>query len=143
MPVRIRPLRLSDYDAIVRLAASSGLPLRLRGRDSRASFARQLRSNRTEYLGAFEGDRLIGVVLGTHDSRKGWVNRLAVHPAYRRRGIATRLVRACERALRAHGIAMFAALIDRDNGSSEDFFRSLGYEITLITYARRKLRDAV
>ena len=32
------------------------------------------------------GGELVGVVLGTHDGRKGWINRLAVAPAYQRRG---------------------------------------------------------
>jgi len=85
----------------------------------------------------------MGTVLGTHDSRKGWINRLAVHPAHRRRGLARRLVRACERALRARRIEMFCALIETDNVASEAVFRSLGYKIVRLSYARRKLRDGI
>jgi ribosomal protein S18 acetylase RimI-like enzyme len=66
-----------------------------------------------------------------------------VHPAYRRRGIAARLVRACERGLRSAGIEMFAALIEPGNRASEALFRSLGYEFLRLTYARRKVRSEV
>ena len=114
-----------------------------RGRDSARSFSEQLRRNPGSYLGAFDGDRLVGVVLGTHDTRKAWINRLAVHPDYRRRSIAARLVRACERVLREQGLKMFAALIEPENRASEAFFRSLGYEILPILYARKKLRENV
>lgn len=143
MALRIRRLRPSEYAAYVALLEASGLPARAKGRDARSAFVRQLRSSRTTYLGAFERDRLVGVVLGTHDTRKAWINRLAVHPDYRRRGIATRLVRACERALRALGLEMFAALVETDNDASERLFRSLGYETMPMTYARRKVRDEV
>lgn len=143
LSVHIRRLRPVDYPAVLALARSSGLPLRPRGRESRAAFGRQLRSNRAWYLGAFDGPRLVGIVLGTHDSRKGWINRLAVHPSYRRRGIARRLVRACEDALRRQGIEIFAALVEPDNTGSAAFFRSLGYETTRMTYARRKLRPSI
>lgn len=115
----------------------------MKGRDRRAAFVRQLGSSRTTYLGAFDGGRLIGVVLGTHDTRKGWINRLAVHPDYRRRGVAGRLVRSCERALRALGIEMFAALIDADNKASARLFRSLGYDTMPMIYARKKSREDV
>lgn len=95
------------------------------------------------YLGAFDGDRLIGTIFGTHDTRKGWINRLAVHPDFRRRGIASRLVRTAERELRKEGLEMFAALIESGNRASEAMFRDAGYEILTIRYARRKLhRDA-
>jgi len=143
LSVRVRRLRLADYPAILVLAKASDLRLRPRGRESRPAFARQLRSNRTWYLGAFDGERLVGIVLGTHDSRKGWINRLAVHPDYRRRGIGRRLVRACERALHRVGIEMFAALIEEDNESSAVFFRSLGYETTRLWYARHRLRKDI
>ena len=143
MAVQIRPLRRSDYQAMIALFQVSGLNPKTKGRDSPRSFSEQLRRNRSSYLGAFDGDRLAGVVLGTSDTRKGWINRLAVHPDYRRRSIARRLVRACERVLRQQGLKMFAALIEPENRASEAFFRSLGYEILPILYARKKLRESV
>ena len=143
MEVQIRPLRRSDYQAMIALFQVSGLNPKTKGRDSPRSFSEQLRRNRSSYLGAFDGDRLAGVVLGTSDTRKAWINRLAVHPDYRRRSIARRLVRACERVLRQQGLKMFAALIEPENRASEAFFRSLGYEILPILYARKKLRESV
>ncbi|HYR82389.1 MAG TPA: GNAT family N-acetyltransferase [Thermoplasmata archaeon] len=143
MAVRLRPLRRTDYHAMIALFQIAGMNPKTRGRDSPRSFTEQLRRNRRSYLGAFDGDRLVGVVLGTHDTRKAWINRLAVHPDYRRRSIAARLVRACERVLREQGLKMFAALIEPENRASEAFFRSLGYEILPILYARKKLRDSV
>jgi ribosomal protein S18 acetylase RimI-like enzyme len=143
LAIRIRRVRPSDYDAMIALFQVCGLNPKTKGRDSPRSFTEQLRRNRGSYLGAFDGHRLVGVVLGTDDTRKAWINRLAVHPEYRRRAIAARLVRACERVLRAQGLQMFAALIEPENEASEAFFRSLGYEILPILYARKKLRKSV
>src|SRR5437899_6813114 len=143
MAIRIHPLRLSDYDAMIELFRICGLDPRTRGRDAKAAIARQLRSNRAKYLGAFEGTRLVGTVLGTHDTRKGWINRLAVDPGYRRRAIAARLVRHCELVLRKKGLEMFAALIEPENRASEEFFQSVGYDILPIIYARKKRRESV
>lgn len=113
------------------------------GRESRAAFAAQLRARSNRYYGAFDRGRLIGTVLGTHDTRKGWISRLAVDPDYRRRGIARRLVSSVERGLRDQGIAMFAALVEPDNEASAAFFRAVGYEVIPMTYARRKARPDV
>jgi ribosomal protein S18 acetylase RimI-like enzyme len=141
--LHIRRLRLTDYDAMIRLFRVCGLNPRTRGRESRTAIAAQLRTARNRYLGAFEGTRLVGTVLGTHDGRKGWINRLAVHPEYRRRQVASRLVRLCERGLREQGVQIFAALIDPDNSASEAVFRGLGYEIHPMLYARRKIHAGV
>jgi N-acetylglutamate synthase len=138
--VRIAPLRLQDYDALVALWRRVGLTDRVNLRDSRPAFARQLRRNRGLYLGAFDGPRLVGTVLGTHDTRKGWINRLAVDPAYQRRGVGTRLLRAGERALARKGVRVIAALIVRGNDPSVNLFRRSGYEIgSDLLYVRKKL----
>lgn len=95
------------------------------------------------YLGAFDGKQLVGTVFGTHDTRKGWTNRLAVLPQYQRRGIGSLLVAACESGLRDRGMGMFAALIDEDNSTSMALFAKLGYEVTTIYYARKKLEPDI
>ena len=74
MALQIRPLRRSDYQAMIALFRVSGLNPKTKGRDSPRSFSEQLRRNRSSYLGAFDGDRLAGVVLGTSDTRKAWIN---------------------------------------------------------------------
>jgi ribosomal protein S18 acetylase RimI-like enzyme len=66
-------------------------------------------------------------VLGTHDGRKGWINRLAVAPAYQRRGIAGLLIGELETRLEALGLEIVAALVESDNHVSLEFFRAVGY----------------
>jgi ribosomal protein S18 acetylase RimI-like enzyme len=101
--------------------------LRPQGRDGRAAMARQLESGVQTILGLELEGRLIGVVVATHDSRKGWINRLAVDPAHRRQGHARRLIEAAERVLRAQGMRVIAALIESDNPASLALFREAGY----------------
>jgi len=141
--VRIRPLGLDDHAAVVRLLAACKMNPHTRGRDSPAAFRRQLAAHPTTYLGAFDGDRLVGCVFGTHDARKAWINRLAVDPQYRRQGIASRLVTECERRLRCQGMEMFAALIDLPNRGSVALFRSHGYDVGRLWYARKERRPGV
>lgn len=119
----------SDYDRLIALWDAAGLHYKPDGRDSREAFAAQLDGGHQLALG-MENDRgdLVGSVLATHDGRKGWINRLAVHPDYRRQGIATALIGAAEDALREQGIGIFAALIEPGNEASLALFEAAGYE---------------
>jgi len=123
----IRELRPSDYDALIALWQSADLPFKLHGRDTRAAIEQQLSQPMSVYFGAFANDELIGAVLGTHDGRKGWINRLAVHPRHRSRGLGRRLVEAVEGRLREQGIEIVAALVEDWNETSLAVFEKLGY----------------
>jgi ribosomal protein S18 acetylase RimI-like enzyme len=124
----VRQLGPEDYDALVCLWRRAGLhSLRPRGRDSRDALTQQLQGGVETILGLEEGGRLIGAVVATHDSRKGWINRLAVDPAHRRRGHATLLIAAAEQVLHAQGIGVIAALIESDNRASLALFGQAGY----------------
>ncbi|MBU4189834.1 MAG: GNAT family N-acetyltransferase [Candidatus Thermoplasmatota archaeon] len=46
---------------------------------------------------------LIGVVVGSDDGRKGWINRLAVDLKHRKKGVARVLINAVEDALKKIG----------------------------------------
>ena len=141
--VAIRPARPDDYDEIVRLWQASGLAVSLRGRESREAFHRQLAVFPDLFLVATEGGRIVGSVLGTHDHRKGWINRLAVAPLSRRHGIAVALADACDAAIRAHGIDIVAALVEPENTASRALFERLGYvaDVPVVYFRRRSHPD--
>jgi ribosomal protein S18 acetylase RimI-like enzyme len=126
--IEIRELTLEDYDSIIRLWRDSGLSHRPRGRDSREEMERQMRTVPDLFIGAFDGPKLIGVVVGTEDTRKGWINRLAVHPDRRKRGLGTALLRELEDRLRRRGNRIIGVLIETPNEASEEFFRKMGYK---------------
>ena len=135
----IRCATIEDYVQIVELWRVSGLSVRLRGRENKPAFSRQLKRFPDLYLVATEGDRAVGAVLGSHDHRKGWINRLAVLPEYRRRGVGSALVSACDAAIRRYGIEIVAALIEPDNAVSAVVFEKLGYRADVPVRYYRKL----
>jgi ribosomal protein S18 acetylase RimI-like enzyme len=122
-----RRLTINDYEAITELWKKAKLLFRAKGRDSREAISSEMAANPEFFLGAFERDRLIGVVIISCDIRKGWINRLAVDPEYRYRGVAKTLIAESERILRARGVRLFGVLIDADNSSSKELFRKCGY----------------
>lgn len=135
----IRPATVADYDAIVQVWSACGLSVSDGGRDGLESFARQCSRFGDLYLVAEIGDTIVGVVLGSHDERKGWINRLAVLPDERRRGIGARLVVACDKAIRAQGIEIVAALVEPSNPESCTLFEKLGFRTDVAVRYFRKL----
>jgi ribosomal protein S18 acetylase RimI-like enzyme len=125
--VGIREMTPDDYQAVTGLWAEAGLPYRPLGRDRPERMRLEMERGTAVFLVAEAGDRLVGVVLGTHDGRRGWINRLAVAPGYRRRGIASSLVSEVERRVGELGIEIVAALIESENDASLGFFGAIGY----------------
>jgi len=142
--VTIRPLAIDDYEALRALWEEAGLPYRPNGRDTRENISSQIESDCSIYLVAEEDGRMVGAVLGTHDGRKGWINRLAVVPDQRKRGIAAMLVRAVEERLLERGIEIFACQIENWNEPSMTVFDHLGYtRHDDIIYFTKRLRPDV
>ncbi len=138
----IRRAKAEDYDQILVLWREAGTEVSGDGRDSRNAFSRQLGHFPDTYLVATDGGRIVGVVLGTHDWRKGWINRLAVLPEYRQGGLASKLVRACEEAIRGLGIEIVTALVEPANTASVKLFQKLGYRTDVpVRYFRKLSRE--
>ncbi|MCK4949831.1 MAG: GNAT family N-acetyltransferase [Thermoplasmata archaeon] len=142
--MEMRELTIEDYDAIIELWRESSLSYRPKGRDSREEMEKQMGLIPELFLGAFEGQVLVGVVIGTDDTRKGWVNRLAVRPDHGRRGIGTALLREMEERLRRRGNRIIGVLIETPNEASERFFEKMGYEpYGSIAYLSKRDSDEV
>ena len=124
---RIRRLTIGDCDEMIKLWERSSLPFKPKGRDSRQEIGRQMTVSPELFLGAFEGRTLVGTVVGSYDGRKGWINRLAVDPEYRRQRIAQLLVARIEDALKEKGAKIICALVEESNLGSISLFEKLGY----------------
>jgi ribosomal protein S18 acetylase RimI-like enzyme len=125
----IRKLVIDDYDSMIELWKEAGLSHRPEGRDGRDEVERQIREFGDLFLGAFEDRELVGVILGSDDGRKGWINRLAVHPDHQRKGIALELIRAVESALKERNRKIISILIEPANEESLALFEKAGYSI--------------
>ena len=125
----IRKLTIEDYPDVVKLWGKTGLEIRLDGRDNPQQMEKQLKSDNVVLLGKFANGILLGVVLVTHDRRKGWLNRLSVNPEFQREGIAKELINSAETLLfEEFGVEIYCALVLKENLKSDHLFTSVGYE---------------
>ena len=135
-----RRLKTSDIPAMIDLWKKSGLPIREKTRESPSALRAEMKSSPQNFIGAFDGQELVGLVLATSDGRKGWINRLAIEPSHRRRGIGLGLIREAEEELVSRGIKIVSGLIEKGNDVSFALFRKAGYEIREdIIYVRKEL----
>jgi len=104
---------------------------------------RQLREDPQCFLGAFSSDELVGVVLVSDDGRKGWINRLAVVPEARGRGLARSLIAEAENILRRRGRRLLCVQIESYNKESMELFEKVGYkrEDDIIYFTKRELKS--
>lgn len=127
MEYLIRHLDETDYNAIINLWGRTGLSFRPRGRDSQENMKKDFKRMETCIFGMFDGDRMIGVIVGSSDGRKGWLNRLAVDPEYRGRGLASYLIKEAENYLYDLGVKVIGCLIEEYNTPSMSAFTKEGY----------------
>jgi GNAT superfamily N-acetyltransferase len=125
--ITIRRMTFQDYDAVIALWKKGNIKL-------------QLQQSTSLYFLAESRGEIVGVVFGTHDGRKGWINRLVVTPAYQKKGIAKQLVHEVETRLEAFGIHIVASLIEDWNVTSMEVFDHLGYtkHTDIFYFSKRK-----
>ena len=75
------------------------------------------------------GDELAGTVIGGFDGWRGNIYRLAVHKKFRRRGIASLLVKEAESRLTQHGARRITALVEKDHPWATGFWEAVGYDL--------------
>jgi len=119
---------MDDYPAVYALWQEAGPGVRLRPSDSAPEVAKKLERDPDLFLVAEAEGRIVGVIMGAWDGRRGWLHHLAVAEAYRGQGIGAALVREVEDRLRAKGCLKVNLLVRAENVAARRLYERLGYE---------------
>ena len=125
--MEMRLLKISDYQSVYNLwKNTSGMVLRSLD-DSEEGIKRFLLRNPNTNFVAVIDKKIAGVIMAGNDGRRGYIYHLAVQNEYRRRGIASALVKECLMALRIEEINKVALVVFSDNTSGNNFWQKLGF----------------
>jgi ribosomal protein S18 acetylase RimI-like enzyme len=137
----IRPFRPGDERAVIRLWVECGLVVP--HNDPSKDIARKCRTRPAEFLVAELDREIVATCMVGYDGHRGWINYLAVSPALRRRGIATRLMDEAERILRDAGCPKINLQVRSTNTAVIGFYASLGFrEDAVVSMGKRLEPDA-
>lgn len=119
----------ADYQAALDLWETAGTGVHVGQSDSPAEIEKKLQRDSDLFLVAMDAGQLVGTVMGAFDGRRGMVYHLAVARAYRRKGIASRLMVEVERRLREKGCVKAYLLVRPDNDGAVAYYEAMGWSV--------------
>lgn len=124
----IKVMTIDDYNELFKMWVNTpNMGLRSLD-DSKEGISRFLKRNPNTNFVAYEDNKLVGAILSGHDGRRGYVYHTVVLPEYRRRGIASSLIRAAVGALQKEGITRVCLNVMETNEQGKNFWISKGWE---------------
>lgn len=127
--MNIREMIEADYDQVYQLWLScAGMGLNDLD-DSKEGIARFLQRNPQTCLVAVENQTIIGAILAGSDGRRAYIYHTAVHPNYRRRGIARQLVETVLTVLDDLKIHKVTLVVFKRNAEGNQFWEKLGFSV--------------
>ncbi len=140
----IREIQAFECNSLFDIWTKAALPFKLEGRDTKDNIQKQLLIETNRFFVAEVNEELVGALIASHNGRKGWINRLAVLPKFRGKGIAALLINKAEKFFLSNNIKIFACLIEDWNVTSMKYFQSKNYiKHKDIIYFTKKLNPEI
>ena len=139
--MEVRPFSIENEQAVITLWQKCGLvqPWNIPHLD----IQRKLKVNPELFLVGIVGVKIIATAMGGYEGHRGWVNYLAVDPAFRKKGFGRQLMAEIEKRLLALGCPKINLQVRTDNTSALEFYSQIGYkDDNVVSLGKRLIVDS-
>lgn len=127
--MQIRTMTIYDYEKVYALWMSCKNMGFNDIDDSKEGISRFLERNPNTSFVAMENDEMLGIILGGHDGRRGYIYHMSVAEKYRKKGIGSALVKKCLESFKNEKISKVALLVFKYNETGNAFWEKQGFII--------------
>jgi ribosomal protein S18 acetylase RimI-like enzyme len=124
--MEIEDFTMPYYDEVLSLWKRVGLSIGFS--DEKAEVQRMLERNRGLLLIGKVNNKVIGVVEGGYDGRRGYVHHLAIDPEFQKRGYGTRIMLELMERFRQYKVYKVHLFVEKHQKSVVSFYKKLGWE---------------
>ena len=125
--MKIQTFSMVFYEEVIQLWRNAGLGVS--SSDSKGEVEKMLNRNPDLFLIGTLKDKVVAVVMGAFDGRRGYVHHLAIDPTYQRQGYGAKIMTKLNETFRQKGIHKIHLFIEKHNNEVIDFYKNLGWEI--------------
>ena len=140
--ISIRVMSIDDYEGVYDLwIHTPGMGLNTTD-DSKEGIKQYIKCNPTSSFVAECDGKIIGGIMAGHDGRRGFIHHTAVLPAYRKQGIARKLVDHAMEALEKEGIHKVSLVAFSKNEIGNAFWERMGFTSREdLTYRNKNIHE--
>ena len=125
--MKIEKFSMKFYDDIIRLWRKTGISVG--SSDTREELEKMFQRNPDLFLIGKAQEKVISVVMGGFDGRRGYVHHLAIDPDYQKKGYGKIMMDELIKRFHQMGVHKVHLFIEKYNQEVVDFYRNLGWEI--------------
>ena len=125
--MKIEKFKIEYYDDVVGLWRKAGIEVV--SSDTIDEVTRVLNRNPDLFLIGKIQERVMAVVMGAFDGRRGYVHHLAVDPDYQKKGFGKTIMDALIEQFRKMNIHKVHLFIEKSNRNVVEFYNNLGWDV--------------
>ncbi|MFX0030212.1 MAG: GNAT family N-acetyltransferase [Candidatus Hermodarchaeota archaeon] len=125
--MKIENFSMESYKSVIDLWKKAGISVG--SSDSKEEIEKMLKRNPNLLLIGKLNEKVIAVVMGGFDGRRGYIHHLAVDPMHQKRGHGKKIMEELINNFRKMGVHKIHLFIQRDNQEVVNFYKNLDWQV--------------